>query len=1136
MKIKKLFEARGLLTLLLCISTLSLSAQTITVRGTVTDRNNEPLTGATVVVEGSTSQGTVTDIDGNYTLAGVNSKASLEFSYVGMKVQKIAVNGQTTINVTLEEDSEVLGEVVVTALGMKRSQKALGYAMKEIKGDELNTTLINPVSALQGKVAGVEISGSDGGLFGSSKILIRGVSTLGKNNQPIYVVDGVILNNDIKEGNPDWDSNSGDYGNELKNLNPEDFETVSVLKGAAATALYGSRGMNGAIVITTKSGTSSKGLGIQFTQTLGADIVTSSPRLQSEFGNGTIAGYVGYGEKDASGNYYAFDSEHQFPRNTTKNNIPSLIPDQGLAWGPAFDGSQIEYYDGTMIPYRGISNRYKKAYQPGFNTNTNLAITGGNEKTTFYTSLSYKYADGIVPNNNFQRLSFMGKGSHKITDKIELEAGITFANSQPKNSPINIGENFVNGTWGASYDPTELKDKYKGEHGGLAESKYGDQYGVYPGRATWWNIYENNYMRKETSVRPSVKLNIDLTDWLRFNMEGSYNYYYVRAERKNPGSNYANEGGEYAIEQSVREQTNLNANILFNKTFGDWAFNGFIRGEYYNNFGQEQNMKTKEGLIVPNQYFIKNSKQTPEYNARILGTKRILSLAFQAGFSWKDLLFMDVTGRNDWASSLVYSDKHGNYSYFYPSVNASWLISNMFREELPDWISFAKVRGSWAQVGNDTDPYLVNTAYKLNTSTMANNNNYYGLKLSDSSYDQNLKPERKNAWEVGIDWRFFDNRIGIDATYYKENTYNQIMSIEVPGVSGIKNQLINAGNIENRGIELALNTVPFRNENWEWTLDFTWSKNMNKIISLHENVADYIRLSGDVSYGNYRIGSVAKVGSAYGLLLTDSELKYDKKSGLPILGWRDAQRTAHYLRNEAEIQEIGSMLPDFIGGISTGLTWKNWNVRVGLDMRFGGYVASYNSRYGTAYGFTENSLKGRPGHGGVEWTSKYDGIAYRDGVIPNGILPEGTKITQPDKSVYTVGKGGVSDAGESYEELIKKGVIEPTHVSGWTYRNNAWTMAGRNYGVVNEDWVKKLNYIALRDVMLSYRMPTNICSKLNAKSMNLIFAGHNLGYLLNTAPSGENPESVSGTSAAEFRIRSYTGVTSSFTFTVNIGF
>ena len=199
----------------------------------------------------------------------------------------------------------------------------------------------------------------------------------------------------------------------MKNLNPEDFETVSVLKGAAATALYGSRGMNGAIVITTKSGKSSKGLGIQFTQTLGADIVTSSPRLQSEFGNGTIAGYVGYGEKDASGNYYAFDSEHQFPRNTTKNNIPSLIPDQGLAWGPAFDGSQIEYYDGTMIPYRGISNRYKKAYQPGFNTNTNLAITGGNEKTTFYTSLSYKYADGIVPNNNFQRLSFMGKGSHK---------------------------------------------------------------------------------------------------------------------------------------------------------------------------------------------------------------------------------------------------------------------------------------------------------------------------------------------------------------------------------------------------------------------------------------------------------------------------------------------------------------------------------------------------------------------------------------------------------------------------------------------------------------------------------------------------------------------------------------------------
>ena len=1108
----------------------AISQQDGKVTGTVED-DFGPVAGASVVVKGTTN-GNITDMDGNFTLEGVKNGDVIQISFIGYTTQEIKYTGQASLSVKLSEDTQKLDEVVVTALGMKRSEKSLGYAMKEMKGDELNANLINPVAALQGKVAGVEISGSDGGMFGSTKILIRGVSTLGKNNQPIYVVDGVIMDNSIKEGNPDWDGNSNDYGNELKNLNPDDFESVSVLKGAAATALYGSRGLNGAVVITTKSGKSGKGLGIEVSQTFGVDAVTSTPNLQNEFGNGTISGFVGYGDKDANGNYYIYDNHNQFPTN---NGIHSLIPDEGMSFGPAFDGSDIEYYDGSIRPYSPVKNNFKKAYKKGFNSNTNVAISGGNDKTTFYTSLSYKYADGTVPNNSFQRISFLGKASHKITEKIKLDASMAFANSTPKNSPINIGENFVNGTWGRMYDPTTAKDKYKGSHGGQADSKYGDPYGVYPGLGTWWNIYENDYTKKETSVRPTIKLNIDILDWLKFNTEANYNYYYTRFENKQPGAGYANEGGKYEMGLYTKEQTNLNANFLVNKTVGDWSFNGFLRGEYYHNFVQEQTMNTEGGLIVPNQFFIANSKQTPNYTAKISGTKTMLSVAFQAGVSWRDQVFLDVTGRNDWSSALVYSDTHGTYSYFYPSVNGSWLISSTYRDQLPDWVSFAKIRGSWAQVGNDTSPYTINTAYSLNTSTTANGN-YYGLSVPSSTYDQNLKPERKNAWEIGIDWRFIDNRIGIDATYYKENTKNQIMSIAVPSVSGISNQLINAGNIQNQGIELALNTVPFRNKDWEWTLDFTWTKNMNKIISLHENVADYISLNGDIGYGNYRVGSVAKVGSAYGLLLTDSGLKYDEESGLPVLAWRDSNRGSHYLRNEAKIQDVGSMLPDFLGSVSTGLKYKNWALSVSLDMRFGGYVASYNSRYGTAYGFTENSLKNAPGHGGVTWTSKFDGKTYHDGIIPEGILPSGTAITQPDGSVYTVGGSGLSSAGESYQDLVNKGVIEPTHASAWLYRNNAWTMAGRNYGVVNDDWIKKLNYIALRDISLSYRMPSNICDKLKAKHVNLILSGHNLGYLLNTMPSGENPESISGTAAAEFRGRSYTGVTSSFTFTVNVGF
>jgi iron complex outermembrane receptor protein len=270
--------------------------------------------------------------------------------------------------------------------------------------------------------------------------------------------------------------------------------------------------------------------------------------------------------------------------------------------------------------------------------------------------------------------------------------------------------------------------------------------------------------------------------------------------------------------------------------------------------------------------------------------------------------------------------------------------------------------------------------------------------------------------------------------------------------------------------------------------------------------------------------------------MSDSEKKIDESSGLPVLVWNDSQRRSIYLRNEAEIVELGSMLPDFTGGLATNFTYKDWSMHIGLDMRFGGYVSSYNSRYGTAYGFTKSSLQGTSGHGGITWTSKYDGRTYHDGVIPEGLIPEGTKITQSDGSSYTVGVGGVSNAGESYAELIRKGVIEPTHSSAWTYWNNAWTMTGRNYGVVSDAWFKKLNYIALRNVTISYRMPAKISQKLKSKGMSFTLTGYNLGYLLNTMPSKENPESVSGTASGEFRVRSFQGVTSSFTFTINATF
>lgn len=1093
-----------------------------TCTGVVKDAAGETIIGASVVVKGTTN-GTITGLDGDFSLSNVKKGDIIQISFVGYVTAEVTYNGQP-LNVTLKDDSQQLEEVVVTALGMKRATKALGYAVTEMKGEDLNTNVVNPVSALQGKVAGVDISGSDGGLFGSAKILIRGASTLSGNNQPIYVVDGVILDNAIKNGDADWSTTDKDWGNELKNLNPDDFATVSVLKGAAATALYGSRGLNGAVVITTKSGKGKKGLGISFSQTLGIDHVYKGPDFQNKYGNGQYAGNVSY-ETDANGNYIQWDT-NQFKKNA--NGDRTVIGTTSRQFGPAFDGQPIEYYDYQMVPYSPKKNNFTDAYDNGFNTNTNLSIQGGNETTSFYTSLSYKHATGTTPNNSFDRLSLLAKASHKISKDVEIEASMSFANSTPKGGEVNLGEYFTDGTWTRMYDSRYWRDKYKGKHGGLASADYGDEYAYAPGRSIWFSMYENEYTQKETSVRPSLKLTADLTDWLKFSVEGNYNYYYKRNETKELGQGYANDGGYYAMSLYTKEQTNLNANLTFNKSFGDWSMNGFVRGEYYHNFQQEMSENTSGGLIVPGQYFIGNSKNTANYSGRISGEKTILSIAAQFGVSWKDQIFLDVTGRNDWSSSLVYADKHGNYSFFYPSVSASWLIHETFRGKLPEWISFMKIRGSWAQVGNDTDAYIINSAYSIISSTTAAGNTY-GLEIPKKSYSTDLKPERKNSWEIGLDWRFLRNRIGLDLTYYKENTKDQIMTIDVPWVSGINQQLINAGNIQNSGVEIALNTTPIETKDWTWDLNFTYTKNTSKIVSLHENVADFITLTGMANYGNYRIASVAEVGGEYGLLKSDTKPKIDEKSGLPILStayYNYNNMHAVYNERSGEVETIGSMQPDFLGGINTSLRYKNWSLRAQLDMRFGGYVAAYGSKYGTAYGYLQESMFCRDSeNGGMTFKSIWDGKEYHDGYIPTGIILGGTTLDTPSGS-YTVAEGG-----ETYQALFDKGLVDPQHGTSWTYWNNAWST-----GTINESWFKELNYIALREVAVSYRVPESFAKKIGASNISLTVAGRNLGYLLNSLPNGINPESMRGTSSSQFMIRSVSPYVANYTFTINATF
>ena len=1137
---KNLFIRLSLVLALLAAG-LTAYAQT-TVRGTVKDAAGNGVIGASVMVQG-TQNGAIADINGTFALPGVKAGDVLEISCIGYATQVLTWTGGP-VNVVLAEDSEMLEGTVVTALGIRRDQKALGYAVTEIKSDQLNPNLINPVSALQGKVAGVEINASDGGMFGRNKILIRGASTLGKNNQPIFVVDGIILDNDVVDPSADWDADNLDYGNSLKNLNPDDFESVSILKGAAATALYGSRGLNGAIIITTKSGKGSHGLGVSVTQTIGMDKVTSGPTFQNVFSEGYPSRYGNYFGAESSWDAHRMNVwSDQDPNAISLLQIYRDIAGFGMSFGARFDAIEnMEWVDGKIHPFEPNENNFLDAYNKGFNTNTNITLSGGNDRSSIYASLSEKYSTGTLPNNSFNRFSTLLKATHKLNDYIEVEGSVSFTNSEPRNAQPNIGENFISGTWDRTYDAKYFRDKYKGDHGGIADSGHGDKWGSIPGRGVWWSIWENETFQKETVVRPNLKLTIQFTPWLKWVTDGSFNYYYTRYESKRPDSSYANagSGGSYSMSETTREQTNLNTNFIFDFNVNeDWQIGGFLRGEYFNNFVFGVSANTSSGLIVPNRYFIKNSRGTIGGSGSISGTKTMLSVVAQATASFRDLLFLEATGRNDWTSALVYLDGHGNYSYFYPSFSASWLIHETFN--MPKAISFWKLRASIAQVGNDTEPYIINSAYSVSQLKNNGSDKYY-MTIPNSVYDQNLKPERKTSWELGTDFRVLNNRLGLDATFYKENTRDQIMSVTLPGASGASSAYINAGNIQNTGFEVALNTTPVETRNFAWDLNFTWTKNWSKIVELSDLVANYIKLQGDPDYGNYRIGSVAKVGGTYGMLMSDAmpqkDYTYDEEgnitggSGLMVLGFANNQayRTP-FIRRSGKVEEIGNSVPDFLGSVNTGIRYKRFQIRASFDARFGGYVASYPSHYGVAYGYLEAALRGADAaHGGVTYVSRWDGKTYDDGVIPEGIFKTGTNIPQPDGSTYTVATGQYN-TGETFRELMDKGKIDPAHQSGWNYLTHNW-----GNGIVDDTWFKKLNYICFRDLSVSYAIPEKMANAIKCQGITLQANAHNLGYLLNTMPNGENPESVRGTAASEFRVRNLQGVTTYFTFTINARF
>jgi iron complex outermembrane receptor protein len=1083
----------------------------IEIKGRVTDDAGEGLPGVSVVVKGSVN-GTITDGEGHYKLMVPEGQNILVFSFIGYTTEEIAINGRTSIEISLVPDIQSLQEIVVTSLGVKRERKAVGYSVTELQGEEIaRAATVNPVNALQAKVAGVQITPGAGGTFGGSKITIRGNSTFRNNNQPIFVIDGVIIDNNTSGGDQ-WGVT--DWGNDLKNLNPDDFESISVLKGAAATALYGSRALNGVVLITTKKGVNKKGIGVEVNQTFNFKRAYAGPDFQNTYGYGAPAIAAANSRKDP------FDTD-QFDLNSAGE--PLLLPFSAWSWGPKMEGQQVRGYDNEWTTYSPQPDNFIDAYEKGYFSNTNVSLNGATDHATYRLSYTGTNEKGIEIRNNFAKNGFNGRITYDLNKAIKTDVGFNYTSSDAKNPPSRAMQRaFVYELFPRSYNTKEWQHRYKADHGGVPLS---DDINQAPGSSLWFSLFENSQIRKEDALRGNMSVNGTITDWLNVTLEGYFNNIYRKTETKELGQEINNQGGKYEIENARKQLNSLQARLNMHKTFFEVLNADFSLGtEARRETGSFNLSRTEGGLIVPGNYNIENSKNLPKAEAGnvregIIGNRKVNSVYSYLNLGYKEMVYLQVTGRNDWSSTLTYSDGHGNNSYFYPSASLSWVFTETFK--LPQFFSFGKLRASYAIVGRDTDPYSISDGYsrKGTLQNSAGDLPMYSYK-NTTVPNQNLKPERQRSLELGTEMKFFNGRIGIDVAYYKNNTFDQIFSLDVPVESGLQSILVNGGNIQNKGVEILLTGTPVKKGAFAWDASVSYTRNRDLIKDMYPGIKERV-LEGDPAYGD-RIASVAYIGKSYGDLVTDSHYKPyqrldadgnkvdDPNNGKPVLLWSTRQNGAYAARNGTK-QTIGNIQSDWYGFVSNRFSYKGIFLSALLDIKMGGDIYSFAHRYGSSLGLFESTVAGREG---IKWTK--DGKEYHDGMIPDGVFANGTKIKDVDVS------------GMTYREAYEKGIVDPTHYSLYMYFKGDYTL-----GIVE---VHKNSYVALRELTFGYTFPQNLSEKLRLNNLTLMFVGRDLGLLYNSLPDNINGSAnASNRAGAAFEFGTAPYVRS-MGFTIRAGF
>ncbi len=1087
-------------------------AQNRTITGIVTaEDDGATLPGVTIMIKGIT-QGTITDINGKYKLPGVLETSVLVFRFLGYSEVEITVGNQQVIDVIMKPEFKELKEYVVGALGVKREKREIGYSSEKMNTDEIvRSSTANVIGAIAGRSAGVMVSQGDGVEGGSTRIVIRGNNNLAKNNQPLIVVDNVPLDNvsglnDVGRG--------VDWGNGISDLNAFDIQDYTVLKGGAASALYGERGANGVILITTKRGKKQNGIGVTYNFNYKLTHPYRYREVQNKYGHG---GPITFSEP---GFPLSADGTLLYPGiyGTDKlilnqdGEVSSTSDEFGyygsaVSWGPEMKGQNVKWWDGEIRNYSPQPDNLKMAFRDGNTQTHNVSVQGGTDKGTLRLSFTRQDHTPIIDNSNYNRTTVNFGTNIKISDKLKADAALTYVKFNRQNSPMigEDGNSFSKGylySWPRSYQGID-KQNYQ-----LADGTQNLEEGypfLYVDKHLWWNYYNNNTWQDRDKYTGSVALIYDITSWLSATGRAGRDYTVEQFMSKNKPVDFIGiQGGGYSSSLAKMTSDNMEFLVTAHKDgiLGSKLNARFSVGSSrwnYESYGISGHSGT---WYYPNMYtflnFTEYSFSTDENGNTIVVNpgnsagsmapgEAILKQRTNSVFSFLNLaydnfIFLELTGRNDWSSTLP----DNNNSYFYPSVSISFIASEAFKlQEKVPWLYFLKIRGGLAQTANSASPYQKNFYY---------NTNLFGGQQSSSLPGIippfELKPQFVNGYEAGINLGIFDNRIDIDFTYYYKHSFNQILNLPVPVSSGASSITINEGELSNKGYEVIINTVPVQTNELIVKAGLNFSRNRNYIVSLggysdSYHLADIWGLNGPAME--------LYEGDEYGTI-TGYDYVYDDK-GNRILN----DEGTKYLITDTRVP-IGNASPKFIAGLTSEIIYKNFSLNALVDTKWGGdiYCGSYVIALQT--GQSPETLLERDG-GGLPYTDP-EGNVRNVGVILDGVYADGSPN---DKVVHYY-----------YKYLPNAG---------------GWGKFVSTPGILENTWVK------MREISLSYKLPPNVLKKMKVfQSLTLSVVGRDLFYIYTTLPDKINPEGVIGSGNAQgFEWASFPG-TRSFTFGANVNF